>query len=751
MLLLVSPLQAIAETFKVTDIRVEGLQRIAAGTVFNYLPVRPGETFDTASTGDVIRALYKTGFFKDVRLERDGGVLVIQVTERPAISSIDITGNKSIDKEELLKGLKEIGLAAGRTFNRSVLDKIEQELRRQYFNLGKYGVNLSSNVSPLERNRVAISINISEGETARIKRINLVGVTSFDEEDLLDEFQLQTGGWFAFYTKEDQYSRQKLAADLETLRSYYLNRGFVNFRITSTQVTISPDRKDIFITVNLDEGEVFTLTDIKLAGELVTEPETMFPLIHLRRGEAFSRKRVVESSDRISQKLADLGYAFANVNSIPEINNVDKTVSITFFVDPGNRVYVRRVNIRGNDRSRDEVVRREFRQLESAWFSSEKVKLSRERAQRLGYFEDVTVETPAVPGSTDQVDVNVTVKEKPSGAFLAGVGFSQSSGITFNTSVTQDNFLGTGKRVAIAFNNSSVNTRYQLSYMNPYYTVDGISRGFNLSYQSTDYSDLDIVNYTTDTGVADVSFGIPLSEFNRFNFGFGLESVSLKTGSTPSNELTDFIGAYGDSYLNFKINGSWRHDSRDTALFPNRGAVQSFGAEMSVPGSDLTFFKVSYGHRRYFPLTRTLVFSANGQVGYGMGYGDTDQLPLYENYFAGGPSTVRGFKANTLGPRTSPPVDLALGGNLQLVGNLELLFPPPFDVESVRMAAFMDVGNVFDTESSGFQLSDLRYSAGVGASWLSPLGALTVSFAYPLNEKSQDETQAFQFNFGTTF
>lgn len=751
MLLAVAPLQAIAETFKVTDIRVEGLQRIAAGTVFNYLPVRPGETFDTANTGEVIRALYKTGFFKDVSLERDGDVLVIQVTERPAISSIDITGNKSIDKDELLKGLKEIGLASGRTFNRSVLDKIEQELRRQYFNLGKYGVQIKSNVSPLERNRVAINIDISEGATARIKRINLVGVKSFDTEDLLDQFQLKTGGWFAFYTKEDQYSRQKLAADLETLRSWYLNRGYVNFRITSTQVTISPDRKDIFITVNLDEGDVYTLTDIKLAGDLVTPAEELFPLIHLRRGEAFSRRKVVESSDRISQKLSDLGYAFANVNSIPEIDNKKKTVSVTFFVDPGKRVYVRRVNIRGNDRSRDAVVRREFRQLESAWFSSEKVKLSRERVQRLGYFEDVTVETPAVPGSTDQVDVNVTVKEKPSGAFLAGLGFSQSSGLTFNTSVTQDNFLGTGKKVTIAFNNSDVNTRYQLSYLNPYYTVDGISRGFNLSYQSTDYSNLDIVNYTTDTGVADLSFGIPLSEFNRFNFGFGLDTVTIKPGTTPSNELTSFIGTYGDSYLNYKINASWRHDSRDTALFPNRGAVQSFGAEMSVPGSDLTYFKVSYSHRRYFPLTRKLVFSLNGQVGYGMGYGDTQKLPLYENYFAGGPSTIRGFKANTLGPRTTGGVDLALGGNLQLVGNAELLFPPPFDLESVRLAAFFDAGNVYDTESGNFQLSDLRYSAGMGASWLSPLGALTVSFAFPLNKQSGDETQAFQFNFGTTF
>jgi outer membrane protein insertion porin family len=631
-----------------------------------------------------------------------------------------------------------------------VLDKIEQELRRQYFNLGKYGIKLSSTVSPLERNRVAITINISEGETARIKRINLVGNTAFDEEDLLDQFQLSAGGWFAFYTKEDQYSRQKLAADLETLRSYYLNRGYVNFRIISTQVTISPDRQDIFITVNIDEGEVFTLTDIKLAGDLVIDAEQLFPLIHLRRGEAFSRKRVVESSDRISQRLSDLGYAFANVNSIPEIDAETNTVSITFFVDPGNRVYVRRVNIRGNERSRDEVVRREFRQLESAWFSSEKLKLSRERVQRLGYFEDVTVETPAVPGSTDQVDVNVTVKEKPSGAFLAGVGFSQSSGIILNSSLTQDNFLGTGKKVTLAFNNSSVNTRYQVSYLNPYYTVDGISRGFNLSYQSVDYNELEIVNYTTDTGIADVSFGIPLSEFNRFNFGFGLENIKLKPGSPTSNEVTNFIGAYGDEYLNFKLNGSWRHDSRDTALFPNRGALQSFGAEASLPGSELTYFKVSYSHRRYFPLTDKLVFSANGQIGYGMGYGDTDMLPLYENYFAGGPNTVRGFKANTLGPRTTGGVDLALGGNLQLVGNLELLFPPPIEADSVRMALFVDAGNVYDTDQD-VALSDLRYSAGVGGSWLSPLGALTISLGVPLNKKSGDETQIFQFNFGTTF
>jgi outer membrane protein insertion porin family len=750
MLSLAFPLQALAEAFRITDIRVEGLQRIAAGTVFNYLPVKPGDEIDTDRTPEIIRALYKSGFFKDVRLEREGGVLIIQVIERPAIGSIDITGNKSIDKEELLKGLKEIGLAVGRTFNRSVLDKIEQELRRQYFNLGKYAVKLTSNVSPLERNRVAVTFEVSEGETARIKRINIVGNQRFEEEDLLKEFELQTDGWFTWFTKDDQYSKQKLSGDLEKLRSYYLNRGHVNFRIASTQVSISPDRKDIFITINIDEGEVFTLSDIKLAGELVVDAEEIFPLIHLRRGEAFSRKQVVESSDRVSQKLADLGYAFANVNSIPEIDNDKKTVAITFFVDPGNRVYVRRVNIRGNDRSRDRVIRREIRQQESAWFSSEKVKLSRERLQRLGYFEDVTIETPAVPGSTDLVDVNVDVTEKPSGAFIAGLGYSQSGGITFNTSVTQENFLGTGKRVSFAFNNSEVNTRYLLSYINPYYTVDGISRGFNLSYHEVDYEDLEIVNYATDTGLAEVLFGIPLSEFNSFNFGFGVEHIDLRPGSAPPAEVDDFIATYGTEYLNFLVKASWRHDSRDSALFPTRGAVQVFGSELSVPGSDLTYFKISYSHRRYFPLSRVMTLSLNGEVGYGLGYGDTDELPIYENYFVGGPGSVRGFRTNSLGPRGTGNND-PLGGNLSLVGNAELLFPSPILSDAMRLAVFIDAGNVFNTEDADISLSEFRYSAGVGASWLSPLGAMTISLAYPLNEKSGDETEVFQFNFGTTF
>ncbi len=744
--------QAMAESFRVSDVRVEGLQRITAGTVFNYLPVKPGDVVNFDRTGDIVRELYKTGFFKDIRLEKSGDVLIVVVQERPAIAEINFTGNKSIESEALKEGLKDIGLAEGRTFERSVLDRIEQELERQYFNQGKYAVQLTSTVTPLERNRVAIDIDVVEGKTALIKRVNIVGNTTFDEDDLLDEFELSTGGWLSWFTKDNQYSRPKLSGDLETLRSYYLDRGYINFKIESTQVTITPDKQDIYVTINISEGAVHTISDIRLAGELVGEPESFFPLIHMRRGEPFARKVIVESSDRISAKLSDLGHAFANVNSIPEIDEDNKTVAITFFVDPGKRVYVRRINISGNSRTRDEVARREFRQMESAWFSGEKLKLSRERAQRTGYFDSVTVETPSVPGSADQVDINVAVSEKPSGSLLAGVGFSQSEGIVLNASINQDNFVGTGKKVSLAMTTSEANQRYEVSYTNPYYTVDGISRGFSLMYRTTDFADLDSANYQTDDIIAGVNFGIPLNEFNRFNFGTAIHHIDFKTGTFPSEEVAEFEDNEGNSFLDFEVTLSWRHDSRDSAIFPNSGAVQSLFGEATVPGSDLTYFKLSYDHRRYWPLVNDVVFSVNGEIGYGDAYGDTSELPFFENYFAGGPGTVRGYAARSLGPRDS--YGDALGGNAMYAGNFELLFPPPFVKESstLRLATFFDFGSVVNTTDSDlFDPDELRYSAGIGASWLSPVGALTLSYAFPLKTYDDEDKEQFQFSFGQTF
>ena len=739
---------AVAESFQAKDIQVEGLQRISAGTVFNYLPVKPGDEIDESTTPQIVRALFKTGFFKDVRLERSGDVLTIVVEERPAIASIDISGNKSIKEEELKKGLADIGLAEGRTFNRSVLDKIEQELRRQFFNEGKYGVQLDTEVTPLERNRVAIAINIVEGKTAKIRGVNIVGNKAFSDEELMDDFQSRVGGWFSLLTKENQYSRQKMAGDLELLKSFYLDRGYLHFNVGSTQVTISPDKKDIYVVINVTEGDVFTISDIKLTGDLVVEAESYFPLIQFRRGEPFSRRKVVNSTDRINELLSEEGYAFANVNNIPEIDEENKTVSITYFVDPGHRVYVRRIDIKGNARTRDRVIRREMRQMEKTSLSNSKLTLSRERLRRLGFFEDVTVETPTVPGSTDEMDVLVTVKEKPSGSLGGGLGYSQTNGISFSASVTEDNFLGTGKKVSLAFNSSSYNTHYQLSYFNPYATVDGISRGFNLSYQETDYGELNISDYLTDVSIASVNYGIPLSDFNRINVGFAIEGTDFKMGAFPSEEILDFVEQEGDKFLDFKLTASWKHDSRDSAVFPTVGFSQRFLGTLTVPGSDLQFYKLSYNFSHYLPLYKKLTFASRGDIAYGDGYGSTEELPFFENYFAGGEKSVRGFKTNTLGPRDSQ--DDPLGGNIKLVGGLSLFMPAPYaDLgDTLRLTAFFDFGNVF---ANSVEFDEIRYSTGLGLTWLSPMGAMTLSYGIPLNDKDDDELEEFQFSFGQVF
>lgn len=737
------------EPFTVTDIRVEGLQRIAAGTVFSYLPVKTGEAFDEARSAEAVRALFRTGFFSDVRIERDNGVLVVVVQERPAISSIEITGNKDIESEPLLESLKEIGFAEGRVFDRSLLDKVEQELERQYFSRGKYAVKITTTVTPLERNRVGITIDVSEGRAARIKKITVVGNTVYDDKTLLEEFQLSTPTLLSFYTGVDQYSKEKLSGDLETLRTYYLDRGYINFNIDSTQVSITPDKRDIYITINITEGEQFRVKEVRLAGDLVVEPEELFPLIDLNPGDVFSRKRITETVTRVSEKLGDQGYAFANVNTIPEIDNETKEVTVTFFVDPGKRVYVRRVNMVGNTRTRDEVLRREMRQMEAGWFSAAAVERSRTRLDRLGFFEAVNVETPTVPGSTDQIDVNYSVTERPSGNLMVGVGYAQSSGFLFNTSVTQDNFLGSGRRMSVMFNNSNVNTVYSFSYLNPYYTIDGVSRGFGAYYRTTDAGEANLSDYTADTYGGNIGYGIPLSEHDTLRLNVQYENLDLSPGQFPSLTLNQFIRDYGNTFDSVKLTGSWSHDTRNRAIFPDRGTLQRATTDLAVPGLDLEFYKLGYEYQTYVPLTRQFTLKLNGEVGYGDGYGDFDALPFFENYYAGGVRSVRGFEDNTLGPRdvlTGDPV----GGGFRVVGNIEVLFPPPFFTKSnsFRMSTFLDFGNVY-AEYDDFDAGELRYSVGVGATWLSPLGALTFSLAKPLNDEEGDDVQVFQFTIGT--
>jgi len=736
-----------AHAFVVKDIQVFGLQRISAGTVFNYLPVSVGEDFTPQKAAAAIRALFKTGFFKDVALERSGDVLIVHVQERPSVAKIIFEGNKDIKKEDLEKALNVIGLSEGKVFNRQLLEKVEQELTRQYFSHGKYGVKIKTEVTQLTRNRVAILIKISEGRVAKIKQINLVGNKTFDSDTLLDLFELRPTNWLSFYTKDDQYAKQKLSADLERLRSYYLDRGYIKFSIESTQVTLTPDKKEIYITVNIKEGDLYTLEKVRLTGNLVVPPQELIDLVQVGPGEIFSRKNATLTSKAISDRLGDEGYLFANVNMVPEIDEKKKTVTMTFFVDPGKRVYVRRINMKGNTKTRDEVLRREMRQMEAAWASTRKIERSKTRLERLGYFEQVNVETPPVVGTSDQVDVNYSVTERSSGNLSAGVGFSQTQGLIFNANISQDNVFGTGKRVNLAFNNSSVTTQYRFGYFNPYYTLDGVSMGYDLGYVSRNANNANISNYTTDVINTGFNFGIPLNEFDRLRFNFDAKYTNLKTGIYASREIQDFIRQQGKSFLTFSAAVGWTHDTLNRALFPTSGGQQRFSALATVPGSDLTYYKVSYKQQQYFPISKDFTFRLLGEAAYGDGYGNTKNLPFFEHYFAGGVRSIRGFKANTLGPRDSN--NRAFGGASKIVGKAELLFPVPFmqDSKSVRMGAFIDAGAI----NRSFTLKNMRYSVGISGEWLSPFGALAVSIAVPMNSGANDQTQSFQFSFGSGF
>ncbi len=754
------------EEFVVKDIQVKGLQRISLGTVYNYLPVNVGEKFSLDNVSPAIKALFKTGFFKDVTLERDGSTLIVNVVERPSIAKIIFEGNKDLSKDDLTKALDKIGLAEGKIFDRQVLDKVEQELTRQYLSHGKYGLKIKTDVSNLTRNRVGIHIKISEGRVTKIKQINIVGNTVFDDKTLLGKFELNTSNILSFYTKDDQYSKQKLSADLETLRSYYLDRGYINFSVESTQVAITPDKKDIYVTINVKEGEVYKLSKVKLAGNLVVAPEELIKLVSVGPTEIFSRKSATETSKAIQDRLGDEGYAFANVNMVPEINEAQKTVDMTFVVDPGKRVYVHRINMSGNTKTRDEVLRREMRQMEASWASSSKIERSKTRLERLGYFETVTVETPPVVGTADQIDVNYKVVEKPSGNLSAGVGFSQVQGIVLNANIAQDNVFGSGKRVNVAFNNSTYMTSYQFGFFNPYFTTDGVSQGYNLGYTKRNAGKINIANYNTNIANAGINFGIPLNEFDQIRFDTDVKHTSLSTTAYSSYQINQFIADQGSSFLTFSQGISWVHDTFNRAIFPNKGAQQRLSAVVMIPGSDLDYYKVGYRQQRYFPLAKDFTFKLNGEVGYGGGYGSTSALPFFDNYFMGGTGSVRGFKNNTLGPRDSN--GYPLGGSSKIIGNAELFFPVPFmtETKSVRLGTFFDVGSLNDT----FTLNNMKYSAGLSGEWLSPFGALSVSAAYPLNKgnytyntynppgvnpgsivSQKDQTQFFQFNFGQNF
>jgi outer membrane protein insertion porin family len=734
--------------FVVKDIRLEGLQRISIGTIFNYLPIKVGDKITDDDTTRAIHALYQTGFFKDVRIEREGDVLVIFVAERPAISEVKLSGNSAISSDQLMKSLKDLGIVEGRIFDRVILDNIEQELKRQYYSLGKYAVRVSTTANQQERNRVAVVIDIAEGDEADVYAVNIVGNTAFSNEKLLSYIDSANTGFFG---GRKSFSRQVIAGDLETLRSYYMDRGYVNFNIDSTQFALSPNKDEVYVTINIAEGKSYLVREVKLAGNLLLSESEYEKLVVIKKDSVFSRKTVIETRKNITDKLAELGYPFANVNISPAIDDDSKTVVLTVFVDPARRTYVRRVNISGNVKTKDEVIRREIRQLESDWMSSKQIALSKQRLDRTGYFQEVAIDTPPVSAAQDQVDLNISVKERPTGNLTAGIGYSDTQGATINFSLAQENFMGTGDYVAIAIDNSQVTKNYSFTIRDPYTTDDGVSRNFSIYSRKVDAEAANVSNYVINTTGVSLSYGIPRGEFTNYALGVGLERNALITSAVNSaTQITDFVTAYGDTYNTLFLTTNWLYDTRNRAIFASEGNTLRLGVEATVPGSDLEYYKLSAKYTQYFALTTELSLSYNIELDYGAGYGDLTQLPPFKNYFAGGSRSVRGYDGNSLGPKDSKGDPL--GGDKRVVGNVELYLPNPFSEKekSARLSLFVDGGYVFGRDQS-VDLSELRSSAGVGLLWLTPVGALRFSFAEPLNPKEGDKTTKFQFTLGTTY
>jgi len=693
---------------------------------------------------------FATGFFKDVRIEIDQNVMVVVVQERPAIAKLDFIGMKEFEKDVIVKALKETGIAEGRIFDRALLEKAEQELKRQYLTRGKYGVNITTTVTPLERNRVGINFNVEEGVAARIKQINLVGTKAFKDKDLLSQFELTTPGWLTWYTKNDQYSRQKLSADLEKLKSFYMNQGYLEFNVESTQVSISPDKQDVYITINVSEGDRYQVSSVKLAGDFTISEDELRKLVLVKPGDVFSRERLNETTKAISDRLGKEGYAFANVNAAPEIDKEKRKVAFTIFVDPGKRVYVRRINVSGNTKTRDEVIRREMRQMEGGWYDADRVAISKQRIDKLGFFTDVIVETPAVPGTADQLDVNLKVTEKPTGNLMLGLGTSSTDKVILSGSIAQNNFLGSGNNVSIQVNSAKSYRTYVFSYTNPYFTPDGVSQGFDVYHRTVNTSSTAIAYYSSASTGGGIRFGFPIGEKQSLGVGLGIDYTAITTYSDSPQYYKDFVRDFGDSNLSVPLTLNWASDGKDSFFFPTKGTFQKAGIELAVPGGDLTYYRVNYQLQHYIPLNTKFTLMLNGEVGYADGYGGKG-LPFYKNFYAGGVSSVRGYKASSLGPVTlDSGSEFRIGGNRRVVGNAELLWGIPGMEKSLRMGWFFDAGQVYG-KGENLALGDLRYSTGLSAAWISPIGPLKFSFGLPLNKQDNNKSESFQFQLGTTF
>ncbi len=761
---------ASAQVFTISDIRVEGIQRTEPGTVFSHLPFRVGDEYTPDRGAEAIHQLYASGLFRDIDLSVDGTVLVVNVVERPAVAAIETSGIKAFDKEGVETSLRSVGLAEGRIFDHSVLDRADQELRRQYLSLGYYGVDIKTSATPLERNRVRITITVDEGAASSIKQIRFVGNTVFDSEELADQMQLAEHKWSSWYTKRDLYSREKLAADLETLRSFYQNQGYLDFKVDSVQVSVAPNKSDIFITINLTEGKRYTVNDITLGGDMLGLDDEVKPLVVFEKGEIYNAERINEMTKAIADKYSSLGYAFATVTPTPIPVQGTDSVNIVLTVDPGRRAYVRHVNITGNSRTRDDVIRREVRQYESAWFDSEKVKVSRDRIDRLGYFDVVTAEPKPVEGTRDQVDLEINVKERPTGSISLGAGYSTSDGVILSAGFAQDNVFGSGKSFSVEVNTSQSMRTYAVSLAEPYITPEGISRHIDLYDRRVDLDELDVSNVAYETIGAGMSFGIPVTELDRIFLGarFEMTKVDLR-GSNPhggwyDEEHTspqrywDYVDEYGDNPKSMLLTLGWSRDSRDNVLAPTRGRYQRVSAEFALPVWEQRYYRATYQFTQYFPLSKEWTLGLNFQAGYGDTYGGK-MYPFFKNFYAGGIGSVRGFETSSLGPRDRSTDD-RLGGDRQLIFSAELLTPLPGADRTLRGLLFFDAGNVWGyTRDAGernyyredFDLSSLRYSVGFGVAWISPLGPLKFSLAFPIKKEEGDDEQRFQFQIGTGF
>jgi outer membrane protein insertion porin family len=789
-----APVAAYAfQPFTVSDIRIEGLQRIAAGTVLSYLPIEPGQTMTDSTAQKAIEDLFKTGFFNNVELERQGSILIVKVTERPSIASLTVRGNKDIKTDQLMKGLKSAGLAEGQTFDRLTLDQMRQQLIAQYNDRGKYNVTVEPHVTNLDRNRVSVDIEIHEGKASTIQEINIVGNQAFTDNQIRDDWESGTPNWTSWYSNNDQYSREKLSGDLTKLSSYYLDRGYADFNISSAQVTISPDKRDIYIAAAVHEGEIYKISDIHLLGTLILPEDALRKVLRIEPGEVFDRHSIELSSDAITDVLSNIGYAFAKVSPIPKVDEKNHTVDLTFFVDPGPRVYVRRINFKGNTSTQDQILRREMRQYEGAWYSQAAIDRSKVRLQRLGFFRDVNVDTVKVPGTTDEVDLNVKVTEESSGQFQFGVGYSQVSGIILSTSISNNNFLGTGNRVSATFQKSLFLKQYQVSFFDPYLTDSGIGIGYSASVLKLNQGEQNIASYLSDTDSFSTYLSFPISETDSINAGIGVNKTRLDLipGYTPQVFFDQIykIGHY--TIHETPLTLSYSHDTLNRFFKPTRGGLQQVSAEIGLPGGTVPYYKLTLSTSDYFPLPFGFTAHMSGTLGYGKAYSKdvsvqyadsqgnirTMSFPFFQNYYAGGVRDVRGFEDNTLGPRIcsgligangkADPTAISVngtciggsyfrpqpvGGAFKVLGSGELVLPFFKDNPKARISLFADVGNVF-AGYGDFNASDLRASVGISLQWIAPVGPIVINLAQPIRDKPEDKPyeERLQFYFGRTF